>query len=335
MRTLVIETPGCHVGKHSERIQVRKGKEVILEIPFFRVREIIVARKGISLSTDLIEEACRRGIQLSFHGSGAAPFAMIVSPHLTATVKTRREQIRAYDDARGGQIGKAFVSGKLKNQANLLKYFGKYAKAKHPETYEALRRAAVSIERRRLEVRRMAAGRVDDLRSRLLVAEGDAGKEYWRGARVLLAQTDFVGREHRGAVDPTNALLNYGYGILYARTQGALLNAGLDPYAGFLHVDRSGKPALVLDFVEEFRQPIVDRAVFVMLNQGEAVKVVQGKLDDDTRHRIAAHVLERLESTVEFEGRKHVLGSIVQAQAYRLASAVRGEARYKTYRFRW
>ena len=46
------------------------------------------------------------------------------------------------------------------------------------------------------------------------------------------------------------------------------MNAGLEPFAGFLHVDRSGKPSLVLDLMEEFRQPVVDRAILSWLNKG-------------------------------------------------------------------
>ncbi|MGI6604033.1 MAG: CRISPR-associated endonuclease Cas1 [bacterium] len=58
---------------------------------------------------------------------------------------------------------------------------------------------------------------------------------------------------------PTNACLNYGYGILYQQCETALILAGLDIFAGFLHVDRPGKTSLVYDFMEEFRQPVVDR----------------------------------------------------------------------------
>jgi len=56
-----------------------------------------------------------------------------------------------------------------------------------------------------------------------------------------------------------NSALNYGYGILYGQVWGAVMNAGFEPFAGFLHLDRPGKPSLVLDLIEEFRQPIVDR----------------------------------------------------------------------------
>src|SRR5204862_398077 len=78
------------------------------------------------------------------------------------------------------------------------------------------------------------------------------------------------GREGRGATDPLNAALNYGYGILYAQVERALLLAGLDPYAGFLHADRPGKPSLVLDLIEEFRQAVVDRTLIGQVNRGVA-----------------------------------------------------------------
>ena len=100
-----------------------------VELPLFQVSEIVVAAKGVSISTDLIEECCERGIHLSFLTPGGRPFAMLSSPMLTATVVTRREQMAAYGDARGLELARAIVRGKLGNQAALLKYFGKGASA--------------------------------------------------------------------------------------------------------------------------------------------------------------------------------------------------------------
>ena len=60
--------------------------------------------------------------------------------------------------------------------------------------------------------------------------------------------------------DIFNICLNYGYGILYSEIERACILSGLDPYLGFLHVDRYGKPSMVLDLVEQFR-PIIDRAI--------------------------------------------------------------------------
>lgn len=166
--------------------------------------------------------------------------------------------------------------------------------------------------------------------------EGAAGRIYWDGVKEVLKESvEFFGREHRGALDPVNSLLNYGYGILYSIVWGAVVSAGLEPFAGFLHVDRSGKPSLVLDLVEEFRQPVIDRVVISHINLGREIKMEQGLLDADTRKVLGEKVLERLEATETYEGKKYQVRSIIQMQARNLASFLRGERNYKPFIFKW
>ncbi len=113
------------------------------------------------------------------------------------------------------------------------------------------------------------------------------------------------------------------------------MNAGLEPFAGFLHVDRSGKPSLVLDLMEEFRQPVVDRAVLGWMNKGGALKLVKGLLDTESRENVAARVLARLVATEQHRGKQHQVRSIVQMQARLAASAVRGLRPYRSFSFKW
>ncbi|MBI3458584.1 MAG: CRISPR-associated endonuclease Cas1, partial [Candidatus Rokubacteria bacterium] len=184
-----------------------------VELPLFRISEIIVAAPGVSLSTDLIEACCERGILLSFLTPGGQPFAMLSSPMLTATVLTRREQMAAYGDRRGLEVARAVVRGKLANQAALLKYFGKYLKEAAPEAFERLDGAVKGIVAARREVEHVAGERVDEARAALLAIEGSAGRHYWSGVRTLLADhAPFETRDHRGAPDVVNSSLNYGYG---------------------------------------------------------------------------------------------------------------------------
>ena len=143
------------------------------------------------------------------------------------------------------------------------------------------------------------------------------------------------GEVGRGAVDPVNALLNYGYGILASRTWAAILHAGLDPFAGMLHADRSGKPSLVLDLMEELRAPAVDRAVLSYVRLGRPIRFEGSQLDEESRKNIAEAVLERLAAPVTVQGRKVLLGSIVQRQARSLATHVRGEGSYKPFAMTW
>jgi CRISPR-associated protein Cas1 len=113
------------------------------------------------------------------------------------------------------------------------------------------------------------------------------------------------------------------------------MNAGLEPFGGFLHVDRPGKPSLVLDLIEEFRQPIVDRAVIALLTKSTKLETREGLLTDESRQAVAGAVLERLETEVPFRGRRHRVKSVIQIQARNLASALRGGDPYRAFAFKW
>src|SRR5512139_1472957 len=108
---LILSGYGLYLGKKSERLIVRKGKDVVYQFPFFRIHEVVVASRGVSLSTDLLEELCTRGVRLSLLDSTGKPYAMLTSPMLSATVQARREQILAFNDARGLVFARAIVAG--------------------------------------------------------------------------------------------------------------------------------------------------------------------------------------------------------------------------------
>ncbi len=359
-RTVVVREYGTFVGRRGERLVLRgpvKARSAAAEaptadtypppraraaaprdeeeIPLFRVGEIVLPSRGVTVSTDLIEEATARGIPLTFVGAGGQPYAMITSPMLTATVVTRRAQLRAMDRSEGAALGRAFVGGKLRNQASLLVYFAK-AEGDDAPRRERVLAAAEDVRKARRLALTVEGDRPDMVRERLMGAEGLGARAYWSGVKALLeGRCAFEGREGRGAVDPVNALLNYGYGILASRTWAALLLAGLDPFAGMLHADRSGKPSLVLDLMEELRAPAVDRPVLAHVRLGRPVRFENARLDETARRAIADAVLQRLDAKVTIAGRKLQLGSVIQRQARAIAMHVRGEDAYKPFAMTW
>lgn len=326
---LVVEQFGRHVGKHQERLQVTEIKtgETVIEAPLLHLEDVVIASRGVSISADAIAACTERGIPINFLDGYGNPFASLYSAGLTGTVLTRRAQLQAFNDGRGRAVAAAFAIGKLRNQANLLRYMAKYRKEAAPETYEELRRLAAEVLDHVSEIERLGGTTVDEVRFELLSAEGRGAQRYWEGIRLLLRE-DYAwpGRRTQGASDPINACLNYGYGILYGQVERALVLAGLDPYAGFLHVDRSGKPSLVLDVIEEFRTAAVDRAMLGLVNKGsQLVLDEKGKLDPPTRKLIAEKVLERLDAPVRYAGKQTTLRSALQSQARHLAVFLRGE----------
>ncbi|HEY9867618.1 MAG TPA: CRISPR-associated endonuclease Cas1 [Candidatus Obscuribacterales bacterium] len=333
---IVVEEFGVSLSKKSERLQVKRNGKVESEHPFFDVEQVTIASRGVSLSTDLIEECVERGIQINFITPSGKPYAKLTSPSLSATVASRREQIMAYRDSRGREIALEVVKAKTKNQINLLKYFGKYRRHSDPQLFQQIYDAVGQMEAIRTSADNLQGETVDDIRGQLLSIEGRIGELYWSAVALILPEDlEFPGRQHQGAKDAVNSLLNYGYGILYSRVWGAVLLAGLEPFAGFLHVDRPGKPSLVLDLVEEFRQPVVDRAVFGWLNRGGRPVINDDGLASETRKELAARVIERLETPESYDGKKHRMRHIVQEQARRLASFLRGQRRYEGFTSTW
>ena len=333
---LILSGFGIYLGKKSERLQIKLQGKIAYEFPFFRISEVVVASKGVSFSSDLLKEFCERGIRLTFVESSGRPYAMLSSPVLTATVASRREQLLAYNDKRGLEFARLVVRGKIRNQRHLLLYCGKYLKTSAPERYAALTAIVPKLRALELQVRRVAGAAIEERRAELMGLEGVAGRLYWDGVKAVVeGKAEFAGRLHQGASDPFNSLLNYGYGILYAHVWGAVVNAGLEPFAGYLHVDRPGKPSLVLDMVEEFRQPVVDRTVIAFTNLAQPVGMNDGMLDEGTKRTLSQKILERLASREPFHGQQYQIRSIIQMQARSLVSFLRGKGAYRPFSFRW
>ncbi|MBW2065315.1 MAG: CRISPR-associated endonuclease Cas1 [Deltaproteobacteria bacterium] len=333
---IILSGFGLFLSKKSDRLIVRKGKDLIYEFPFFRLSEVTVASKGITISSDLIMELCARGIHINFLQGNGRPFAKLTSPMLSATVEARREQFRAFDDERGAEFSRIVVRGKLRNQRNLLLYFGKYLKKANPKRYSLLEEKIRLLEESENKVKKLKGKTVGQIRNELLGLEGSSGRAYWDGVHeIIRGRVEFMGRVHRGATDKVNAMLNYGYGILYSHVWGAVVCAGLEPFAGFLHVDRPGKPSLVLDLVEEFRQPVVDRSVISYVNLGENMNMEGGLLDVDTRKNLSQKIINRLESRETYQGKKYQIRSVIQIQARNLAAFLRGGKVYRPFSFKW
>ncbi|MGQ9682592.1 MAG: CRISPR-associated endonuclease Cas1, partial [Anaerolineae bacterium] len=217
---LIVDGFGCFLGMKSERLQVRREGKVEQEVPLMHLEGVLLSGRGISISADAVQKCVEAGIPISFLAHNGAPYARLEAPTLGATVQTRREQLLAYSDGRGVALALGFACGKLANQANLLKYMAKYRHATDANTYRLARDAAIEIQTLHDEIARLQAETVDALRPALLNREGRAAAIYWETVGSLLTlEQPWGGREHRGATDPVNSALNYGYGILYSQVE--------------------------------------------------------------------------------------------------------------------
>ncbi len=343
---LVIDQYGAFLGKHSERLIVTKGEEKLAQAPLIHLESVVIANQGVSISAEAVRECTERGIPIFFISGTGTAYASLYSAGLTGTVATRRAQLEAFKDVRGLQLVLAFGMGKLQNQSTLLKYMAKYRKEADPALYEELRLCSDEVLDHLIELERIkqypeyqdGTVTVDSLRMELMGIEGRAAQKYWKAVRLTLPEKyGFTARARRGAMDPVNSALNYGYGILYGQIERSLVLAGLDPFAGFLHVDRPGKPSLTLDFIEEFRPVVVDRTIFGLANKNVSFDFDENKmLTKETRRMLADKINERLDTEAPFEGKRHPLRAVIQIQARHLATFLRGErAGYEPFRMTW
>jgi CRISPR-associated protein Cas1 len=339
--TVSISGFGGYVGKKSERLVLKnKDGKVVWQIPFGQIHELQLAASGISLSTDAFAALADRGVRVSILGYDGRPVAQMSSPMLTASVAIRKAQLDALNNGRGLLLARAFAAGKLLNQARLLKYCVKNVRSTQSELFGEIQECVTAILSARREILRGPWSDLDRARAAVMGFEGQAAKVYWGAvSRLVEKHAEFKTRAHRGAGDFVNALLNYGYGVLYSQVWGAVQNAGLEPFAGFLHTDRPGKPSLVLDLTEEFRAPVVDRTVIAALRLGELQPPGSGlskSLDADTRAMLVDRLLRRLESRERWKGADYQVRSIIQMQARQVASFLSERIeRYHAFRFKW
>jgi CRISPR-associated protein Cas1 len=144
---------------------------------------------------------------------------------------------------------------------------------------------------------------------------------------------DFQARNRRPPRDPVNALLSFGYALLAKDVFSAVLTVGFDPYLGFYHGGKHGRPSLALDLMEEFRAVIVDSVVLTLVNNDmlSAADFVEWggacQLTEAGR-RTFLDAYERRKATVVTHplfGYKMSYGRILEVQARLLAAYIRGD----------
>jgi CRISPR-associated protein Cas1 len=259
------------------------------------------------------------------------------------TVVTRREQYMAYKDTRSGYLAKAFVLAKMRNQKALLGTLAKNRKETNAEVVENIIHFRDVIDGLITKIEDYQPASIDNSRLTMLGLEGSASSAYWDGIKAAVPdELKFDERSGRGALDPFNSMLNYGYGVLEGESWRAVHYAGLDPYGGFLHADRPGKPSMVLDLMEEFRQQLVDRTVLSLASRkmvtSKDFQIEEGfcRLSDDARRALLKELLGKMEEYLAVGEERVRWCDLILSKARSIAQYLRGEVNsYDGFYLRW
>lgn len=340
MRYEVVDGYGSQVLKHSERLIIRTPMDgragAKRDVPILHLDHLLLGARGVSITTDALNLCCDRGIPVTILDWRGRPIGRFASPSLHCSAVVRRAQFIAATTEIGAEFARAVVQGKLLNQADNLRYFGKNRRTRSPGEHAALSAVADCLQVLAKEAQAVKGASAEEVRQPLMVVEAEAAKAYWSALQgVYGARSGFTRREQRGTRDPVNAALNYAYGVLQAEVWTACVLAGLEPYAGLLHVDRPGRLSFVLDLIEEFR-PMVDRVVFALAAKGWRIDLEEnGWLAKAAKTKLIAALSEKLESTISHDGKKVRFRSLIQLQARDAARHFLGKVQYQGVRLRW
>lgn len=330
MKHITICDYGQFIGITSERLTIKEDGALVAEYPLNRIKTVTITKKGVGLSSNLIVQCAMRGIKLFVLDPFAHTLACVSGGQLHAVSKVREQQFKFIETDDAKKLAQSLVIGKLKNQRVILNYFSKYQK--RGDQSHLCKEAANNLKLHIAKIERLKIEKYDNWREVLLGYEGSGAALYWRTLHESnLFPSSFCGRTGRGAKDPINSALNYTYQILSTYVWHCLINSGLEIYQGVLHIQRAGKPSLVLDVMEIYRAWVVDRNVIILADKLNKA----GELTPKLKKELTASIHKTFGKHYPYQGKKLKLETILQRQIYRLSGAFYGEKKYKPYIFRW
>lgn len=322
---LFIQEEGEKVNLDGETLVVTNQMGARRQVPLENVEQMVVNDRT-AITGAALGKLRAAGITLCYvdwrgrlHGR--------LEPHPSKNALLRRAQVEAANDpARSLGLAQGIIRAKIRNERVFLQRHRRRDEAALPES---LLTDLNALERR--------VGLSED-RASLMGVEGQAARIYFQGMGELLEGTGFpwTARSRQPPQDPINALLSYGYALLFGDCADAAATAGLDPYVGFLHAERVGRAELGLDLMEEFRTASVDALVLSLIRRNalspegfRTRRPEEGggvEMDETTRRRfLTAWAEQKARSTQHPHlGTRHSFGNFPLLQARLLGKTCAG-----------
>jgi CRISPR-associated protein Cas1 len=243
------------VRQTDERLEIFKYDKRLTDVPLCKLEAVVVFGKVI-LTIPVLKVLNERSIPITYLSEeGRTVATLLPEPNPNAILRAKQYQA-SFDQRKTLDIAREFVRGKLFNQHTVLARF-----SRQNERSERIGVALKSLKSCQKSLDQTTS--LNELRG----YEGQGASSYFGVLGELLTDTpwEFSHRTRRPPTDPVNALLGFGYALLYGDCRAALHAVGLDPYQGFLHGERYGRANLALDLMEEFRPIFVDGLVLQLL----------------------------------------------------------------------
>ncbi len=256
MGTVYVLEEDAFIGKVDERLTVKADKKRLLDVPLIKVEGLVILGRA-TLSPAVVIELLERHISVSYL-TRTGRYLGRLEPEATKNIFVRKAQWLAIGESKQAiHAAGGFIRGKLKNYRNaLLRRQRKNPELDLQQPLKRLENAIAPLDEK---------SSINSLRG----LEGAGSAAYFGSFDNLIQNKSFQFRDRnrRPPTDPVNAMLSLGYALLRHDVQSAVNLVGFDPYLGYLHVERYGRPSLALDLMEEFRPLVVDAVVLNAINK--------------------------------------------------------------------
>lgn len=254
---LYVQEQGATVGKSGGSLVVRNRDGELGRFRIIDVAQLVICG-NVQVTTQTVHLLCEVGIPVVWLSRGHWFYGVTHGMNLRNAYDRAAQFAAAQDPDRCLHFAKRVVSAKVSNQRTLL------------------RRNAGEVPERAFEELAQVLRDVESaaIQSELLGHEGRGAAIYFRHfgrmlkPRDLSTEWDFAQRNRRPPRDPINAMLSFAYALLVKEVTVALLAEGMDPWWGFYHRPRHGRPSMALDLMEEFRPVLADSTVLTAINTG-------------------------------------------------------------------
>ena len=327
LNTLYINRQDTYIHKERETVVVKCKGEKLAQFPALNLSGLFCFG-NVSVSPFLMGYCVENGTGLAFF-TEYGRFLARVTGKTTGNVLLRRKQFRWADQEDAStEISRLMVAAKISNSRTVL-----MRELRNHGDNDSLK---IASDRLAVSCRRAKSAKVvDEARG----IEGEAAATYFGVFDELIRNTgfEFGGRIRRPPTDPVNAMLSFAYSLLTQECFSALSGVGLDPYVGYLHKDRPGRPGLALDLLEEFRSAWADRFILTLINRRQFqpkdfVTEASGavRLTDEARKQFLTAWQERkqIEILHPFLQEQVPIGLLPHCQALLLARHLRGDTEY-------
>ncbi len=330
---LVINSFGASLNRNGELFKIVVADRKV-EVAARKIQSILITT-SVHFTSDAILLAIEHNIDVVLLDKYGKPFGRFWNGTMGSTSAIRRHQLKMAESYSGLLVIKEWTKIKLENQKEFLLELQRRRPGKDAlfiPNINRIENAIVNLE--------SVDGTPLESAQKIMGLEGTAGAAYWSVIGQLPpGEFQTKKRSKHPALDPLNAMINYGYGVLYAKVERACIIAGLDPYTGFVHTDNYNKKSLVFDLIELFRI-FVDRTVLKLFTGRRCKKQMFRKdssgaviLEKDAKELLLNNLNEYLAEKVRYKvksSKKNKTRQIkrldtIQSEAHTLANRILGK----------